>query len=386
MDKRDILHDKALEYFEQNDYKTLFSMATGTGKSVLTIKILKKYSGKYLLVTPTILLHKKNWKTEFEKFNCLDLYNNLDRCCYKSLHKYDLNNYDGVIFDEAHHLSVRQYNLLKKYLPILKEIGLFSKKVIALTATPGKKGFTQKILKEIINNNIFDYNVDDAVDNEMINDFRIHVIYTELDNVNKNCLAGSKEKPFYTTEKANYDYLTKTINELKNELQTTSGKIRYLQKYQMFIRKRARMLYDLKSKITYIKSFLNQLDKDRPKIKTVIFARTIEVAEELEKCSVHSKSKKDFITPFIEDKIHRISSVDMLLEGYNLSRVEIGIITSPFSERKFIQSLGRILRNDINKISDYYIFCVKNTVEEEWLKQSIENIKKKEKIKENENR
>lgn len=374
-DKRDILHEKALEYFEQNDYKTLFSLPTGTGKSVIAIKIIKKYPGKYLLVTPTILLHKKNWKTEFEKHGSLQLYENLDRCCYKSLHKYDLNNYDGIILDEAHHLSVKQYGLLRKYIPILKQTGLFSKKVIALTATPGKRGFTQKVLKEIINNNVFDYNVDDAVSNEMINDFRIHIIYTELDSVNKNCLAGSKEKPFYTTEKANYDYLTKVINEMKPELQSTSGKIKYFAKYQMYIRKRAKMLYNLRSKIECVKSFLKKLDINRPNIKTVIFARTIEVAEELEKCSVHSKSKEDFIAPFIEGKIHRISSVDMLLEGFNLSEVEIGIITSPLSERKFIQSLGRILRNKLDKISDYYIFCVRGTVEEEWLRIAIEEIK-----------
>jgi len=53
MDKRDILHDEGLEYFENNNFKTLFKLPTGTGKSVLTIKILNKYSGKYLLVTPT---------------------------------------------------------------------------------------------------------------------------------------------------------------------------------------------------------------------------------------------------------------------------------------------------------------------------------------------
>ena len=69
MDKRNILHTEALKYFEQNNFKTLFKLPTGTGKSVLTIKILNKYKGKYLLVTPTIVLHKVDWKNEFIKFD-----------------------------------------------------------------------------------------------------------------------------------------------------------------------------------------------------------------------------------------------------------------------------------------------------------------------------
>lgn len=373
-DKRDILHDKGIEFFEQNNFKTLYTLPTGTGKSVITIKILKKYPGKYLLVTPTILLHKRNWKVEFETHASLELYNNLTRCCYKSLHKYDLNDFDGIILDEAHHLSVKQYNLLRRYLHLFKKDDLHSKKVIALTATPGKYGFTQKVLKEIVGNNVFNYTLDEAADNQFVNNFKIHVIYTELDNVNKNSLSGSKDKPFYTTEQSNYNYLTKTIDELKEEMKTSSGMVKYFSKYQMYIRKRARLLYELQSKLLSVKQFLNKLDNEQPNTKTIIFARTIAMAETLEKNSIHSKSKEDFIAPFIEGKINRISSVDMLLEGMNLSKVEVGIITSPPSERKFIQSLGRCLRNDVDKISHYYIFCVKNTVEEDWLKTALEDI------------
>lgn len=373
-DKRDILHDEGIEFFEQNNYKTLFALPTGTGKSVVTIKLLSKYPGKYLLVTPTILLHKRNWKVEFEQHSSLEIYNNLDRCCYVSLHKYDLNNYDGIILDEAHHLSVKQYNLLRRYIHLFKKDDLHSKKVIALTATPGKQGFTQRVLKEIVGNAVFNYTLDEAADSEMINNFMIHVIYTELDSVNNNSKGGLKDKPFFTTEFRNYKYLTDTINKLKEEIKTSSGMVKYLSKYQMYIRKRARLLYDLQSKILSVKKFLIKLDNEQPNIKTVIFARTIDVAEQLEKHSVHSKSKEDFIAPFIEGRINRISSVDMLLEGMNLSKVEVGIMTSPPSERKFIQSLGRCLRNDIDKISHYYIFCAKGTVEEDWLKTALEEI------------
>ena len=81
MDKRDILHDEGIEFYEQNNFKTLFTLPTGTGKSVITIKLLKKYPGKYLLVTPTILLHKRNWKAEFKKHSSLEMYDNLTNPC-----------------------------------------------------------------------------------------------------------------------------------------------------------------------------------------------------------------------------------------------------------------------------------------------------------------
>ena len=374
-DKRDILHEKALEYFEQNYYKTLFSLPTGTGKSVIAIKIIKKYPGKYLLVTPTIVLHKVDWKNEFIKFDSLELYNQLDKCCYKSLHKYNMNNYDGIILDEAHHFSPKQWYEFIKYLPILE-----NKKVICLTATPGKFGFTKRTLHTLIKNNVFEYGVEEAVDNELVNDFRIHVIYNELDNVTKNSKAGSKDKPFLTTEKSNYEYLTKTIDTLKKEMETTAGKVKHLQRYQMLIRKRAKLLYDLESKVNLVLKFLKKLDSSK---KRLIFARTIEVAERLEPHSIHSKSKIDWLTEFRLGKINSASSVDMLLEGVNLPGTEIGVITSPYAERKFIQSLGRILRNNLDVISQYYIFCTKDTVEEDWLKASLEDINKEKIIYEN---
>ena len=368
MDKRDILHNEGLEFFEKSNFKTLFQLPTGTGKSVLTIKILNKYQGKYLLVTPTIVLHKVDWKNEFIKFDSLDLYEQLDRCCYVSLHKYNMNDYDGIILDEAHHFSPKQWYEFIKYLPILE-----TKKIICLTATPGKFGFTKRTLNTLIKGNVFEYNVEDAVDNELVNDFRIHVIYNKLEDRIKNSKGGSKEKPFLTTEKSNYDYLTATIDNLKEEMETTEGKVKNLQFYQIMIRKRARLLYDLESKVNLVLKFLKDFDSSK---KRLIFARTIEVAEILEPHSVHSKSKIDWLTDFRLGKINSISSVDMLLEGINLPGTEVGIITSPYAERKFIQSLGRILRNDLNVISHYYIFCTKDTVEEDWLKASLEDINK----------
>lgn len=375
MDKRDILHDEGLRYFEQHNFKTLFKLPTGTGKSVLTIKILNKYSGKYLLVTPTIVLHKVDWKNEFIKFDSLDLYNKLDKCCYKSLHKYNINDYDGIILDEAHHFSAKQWYEFIKYLPILE-----NKKVICLTATPGKFGFTKRTLNTLIKSNIFQYGVEDAVDNELVNDFRIHVIYNTLDDKTRNSKAGSKDKPFLTTEKSNYEYLTDTIDKLKKEMETTEGKVKHLQRYQMLIRKRAKLLYDLESKVNLVLKFLKDFDNSK---KRLIFARTIEVAERLEPQSIHSKSKVNWLTKFREGEITSASSVDMLLEGVNLPGTEVGIITSPYAERKFIQSLGRILRNPLDVISHYYIFCTKDTVEEDWLKSSLEDINKEKIIYEN---
>lgn len=368
IDKRDFLHNEGLKFFEESNFKTLFQLPTGTGKSVLTIKILNKYQGKYLLVTPTIILHKVDWKNEFIKFDSLDLYEQLDRCCYVSLHKYNMNDYDGIILDEAHHFSPKQWYEFIKYLPILE-----TKKIICLTATPGKFGFTKRTLNTLIKGNVFEYNVEDAVDNELVNDFRIHVIYNKLDEVTKNSKGGNKNNPFLTTEKSNYDYLTTTINELKKSMETTEGRVKNLQFYQIMIRKRAKLLYDLESKVNLVLKFLKDFDSSK---KRLIFARTIEVAERLEPHSVHSKSKIDWLTDFRMNKINSISSVDMLLEGINLPGTEVGIITSPYAERKFIQSLGRILRNDLDVISHYYIFCTKDTVEEDWLSQSLSDINK----------
>lgn len=371
-DKRDILHDRGIEEFEKAQYRMLFTFPTGTGKSVLAIKLMRKYPGRYLLVTHTVVLHKVNWKVEFHKFNAMDLYDNLTRCCYVSLHKYDLSQFDGIIFDEAHHLSFKQYKALSKWFPILdlkSSIPEFAKKIIALTATPGKFSATHRALRRIVHDNVFHYPLEQAVEEEMLNDFQVHVIYTRLNDKDKNCLAGSKEKPFYTTEKDNYQYLTYRIDGLRNELMSPVGITKYLGQYQTLIRKRATMLYNSQTKIDKIKEFLPKLEG-----RTVIFARNITVAEQLEKRSFHSKSKEDNLTPFMSGKINRISSVDMLVEGMNLNDVENAVSTNPLNERKFVQTLGRILRRKIGDWSHYYVFCMKDTVEENWLKNSLEFI------------
>ena len=65
----------------------------------------------------------------------------------------------------------------------------------------------------------------------------------------------------------------------------------------------------------------------------------------------------------------------MITEGMNITNIEAGIITQlDGKERLFIQKAGRVLRAD-DPIA--YIFYYKNTQDEVYLKNALENIDEK---------
>ena len=94
---------------ERNKGKGLVVMATGTGKSKIAINIAKKkYKPdlKVLIIVPTEKLRDVNWKNEFDKWDCLSIYeNNVQRACYVSANKIHDQHFDIVILDEAHNIT-----------------------------------------------------------------------------------------------------------------------------------------------------------------------------------------------------------------------------------------------------------------------------------------
>ena len=77
---------------------------------------------------------------------------------------------------------------------------------------------------------------------------------------------------------------------------------------------------------------------------------------------------------FNRKEISNLFAVGMLQEGVNLTDIQVGIIIQlDGEERAFIQKFGRVLRSDSPV---QYIFYVKNTRDEDYLKNALENIDK----------
>lgn len=359
---RDELQKQARDAWYKNGCRGTISGSVGFGKTWVAIDIHNElwFSGlKTLLVTPTIVLHEVNWKTEYEKAQCEVLYHTLDRACYVSLFKYNPNDYDLIILDEAHSISKANYEEFLRFINPEKT------KVLALTGTPPKKG-QKKDWFDACFPVVFSSDINSSADSGIVNEFVVNVLLVDLDNHKKNIAAGSKTKPFMTTERGSYDYWTHKVE---------TAIYRGTQKdVQWMSLSRKRFLENLESRMTWAKKIRDSFLKSK---KSIIFAPTIEKAKLLCKDAIHSKvNGAQLLEDFKNDKIKMLSSVRMLNEGVTLPNLEAGLICKLDSTDKTVfQQIGRLLRNP-NGVSQIYIIVYRDTVEHRYLNQALQSISK----------
>jgi superfamily II DNA or RNA helicase len=337
----------------------LISICTGGGKSKIAIDLAEELDNsnfKGLLVVPTEKLRDVNWKTEFTDWDKEKLYDKFHRSCYVSISKIKDQNFDLVILDEAHRITPNNYEFFKNNNV---------KAIIALTATPPEEDEKRKLLEELHVKPIFHISLDEGVKLGLVAPYKIKVIEMHLDNKDKYVDAGSKTKPFKSTEVNFYSYLNKLlIKMMYANIDAT-----------WLILKRMRFIYNLKSKTELAKKLLAKLPKED---KTLIFCGTINQAEELCENSYHSKSKssKD-LEDFMKGKINYMSCVNSLNEGMNIPNIDTAVIVQLNSkELDLIQRIGRICRYREGHLATIYIICALETQDEKWVAAALSNFSK----------
>jgi superfamily II DNA or RNA helicase len=334
-------------------------LPTGSGKAKIAIDYINKVKPeKILLIVPTTKLRDSNWKTEFEEWGTIDVYNRIDRYCYASINKLKGKHYDLIIMDELQNITPlnsqffdsNNYNTL-----------------IGLTATMPKEQEKVDIIHNLKLKVVYELSLDDAVKLGIVAPFKINVYKVSIDDSKKYVLSGNKKNPFYQTEKKKYDYLTNRMNEIHQGLIKGS--------YKHTLLTRMRFIYNLKSKLTVSKHLLkNIIPKDE---KGLIFTGTIATAKELESKTYHSQTNDNDFNLFMENKIKRLSSVNSLIEGANIPDLDFALIHQIKSkERRLIQTLGRIVRYRPGHRATIYIIVSAGTVDEQWLENAMENIDK----------
>lgn len=346
--------------------------ATGTGKSRVPILYAKKKKiTKIALIVPTEELRDDGWEKEFKKWKADELYKGVHRYCYASAHKIFDEDYELVILDECHHITPLSGSFFDNNK---------AKDIIALTATLPTDPVKKDILMGLGLNPVYTVSIDDAQEMDLVAPFKIKVIYTQLNRVIKDIPAGNKAKPFMTTEYGQYTYISRCIAALSdketdmfgNPVQkflTASEKA----KLQMLLLKRMRFIYNLKSKTIVARKLISSIEKTE---KVLIFCGSIEQAEDLCPYHYHSKIKKsnNDLELFKNDKINRLSCVNALNEGVNISNLDVGIITQLNSkELNLVQRIGRIIRKRPGHEAVIYILCCKGTQDEVWLQKSLKN-------------
>lgn len=328
-------------------------VSMGVGKTYIGLQYVQKIGGKVLVVAPKVSIFE-SWKNDAIKFGLANLLENITFTTYISLTKHNPKLYDIVVLDEAH-------NTKHSHDLFLYE---FKGRILGLTGTPPKYSYGEKgQMMEQYYPIQYSYTVGEAVDEEILNDYRIYIHKLPLDSAN-NIPVATKGKTFYTSESKQYSWLKSQIDNAASEKQVFMKRIFLLNAIKQF-----------KTKLKFVEFISNRVPSDE---KCLLFANTTDQADKICQYSHHSKNSKDINThnlnKFATGEITRLSAVEQLSEGVTIPRLKhIVIMHSYGNEKKASQKIGRALRLNKDEVASVHVLCFRDTVDENWVTKSLED-------------
>ena len=355
MSKREEIQQEALDMAIANKRCGL-AISMGVGKTLIGLQYIDYYQQanmkklRVLIVAPKVSIFD-SWNSDASKFGIsLD---NAEYTTYLSLHKKNPGHYDIVILDECH-------SLLSSHTAFL---GQFAGRILGLTGTPPRHHQSEK--GKMVHQfcpMLYSYITDDAVSDDILNDYRIIVHKMPLSNVNSIPVnMKSSGMQFYTSERKSYDYWTKRIVAAQTKKQEQIASVM-----------RMRVLMDFRTKETYVKKLLGDIED-----KCIVFCNTQDQADRISKCSYHSNNpeSEDNLQDFKDGKISELSCVLQLNEGINIPELRAGIIMHAYgNERKSSQRIGRLLRLNPTETAYVHILCYKDSVDERWVAEALRDL------------
>lgn len=329
-----------------------YLMSPRIGKTRILIELIKKFKYKKILwVTPNTKLRDEDIPNEFIKWKAKSYLNKTTIICYSSLVK-QLGDYDLIVLDEIQTLSSNQSEVF-----ISKK--LTYKSLIGLTGTLPKHKIKLDILSYLgLDKILKEVSIEEAIDNNIVADYRITTIGIPLDSINRNILSGNETKSFYQTEYQKYKYLTSVCENTLSSI---------------FFLRRMRFIHNLPSKLRYAKYVLTKL-----KGRTLIFCSNIEQSNKLDVPTFNSKTNKDNLEKFIRGEIDILAMVNAGGVGYTFNNVDNVLIIQADSNKNGL-SLQKVCRSLIyrpNYTAKIYILYSKDTVDKSWVFSLLEDLDK----------
>lgn len=381
---QDAIQKIALNNWIQAGRKGTIEAVTGIGKTFISLHAICTFpKGSSVVFLAEVGQREVDVLQDMHKYKMkfgVDILNDYEFtfACYQSAYKWTNRHYNLIIADEIHDSLTPQY--FKFYE------NNFCCNIIGLSATIDRDTkYNNKITKgemlDAISPVCFTYGLDASIKNKTSRKLNVYVINHELESIKRECLAGTKLKPFYTTEEKNYKYWEKAFLKAASlELPECNNledyRIAEKNKEMMILRSsnaRAKILYNLPSKIKATKRLISIL-----KGKTIVFSNSIDSLLLVTKHVVSSKNNKETNTRirelFDNDEITEVGSFKMLKQGANLKGAKNVITMSYYSKEKdIIQRVGR-LRKDGSIIGSVFIFRTRDTQEEIWFERMMSNI------------
>jgi len=352
MNKRDQIQKDALTV-ALNNKRCGLGISMGVGKTLIGLKYYDHFRGsdkevRVLVVAPKLSIFD-SWKNDAEKFG-IDV-SNIKFTTYLSLNKEDPFYYDLIILDECHSLLDSHVNFL----------GPYNKRILGLTGTPPRYADSEKgrMVSQFCPIQ-FTYITDDAVEDDILNDYRIIIHKMSLSSAN-NIPVNVKNRSFNTSEIKNYNYWTQRVYESNGPKQRQISSVM-----------RMRAMMDFKTKESYAKRLLEDIED-----KCIVFCNTQDQADRICEHSYHSNNpdSEGNLDLFGNDHITKLSCVMQLNEGVNIPNLRAGIIMHAYgNERKSSQRIGRLLRLNPTETAIVHILCYKNTIDEKWVEEALKDL------------
>ncbi len=348
MDKNQIQME-ALDALEGYNRSGL-AISMGVGKTLIGLiymhKLYYKGARKFLVVAPKKSV-MESWKNEAVKFKKQQLLKYVTFSTYISLKKQDLD-YDCIFLDECHNLLFSHQEYLDNY----------KGKILGLTGTPP---FPKTEKGQMIDKYcpiIYEYGVNEAVDDKILNDYTI-VVHPLLLGTKNDLEVKTKTGNFKTSELKNYKYWS-------NRIDFSNGKTKMMMRIL-----RMKSIMGFKSKEVYAKKLMGMITD-----KCIVFCNTKEQAKSMCKHAYYSGNpdNEKNLDMFVKGEITKLSCVEMLSEGINIPNLKSAIVLHSYAGNspKTRQKFGRILRLNPDDKATMHILMYNATVDYDWVHSAIE--------------
>ena len=350
--KRIELQEQGKEKIIRNNYSGIFEVCPRFGKTRTVLNSIEEFEGEVWISSPYADI-KKNWIVERSLWK---IEKRFTAICHKSLSTIP-KDLDLLVIDEAQALSVNQLKAVNELKP---------KRVLLLSGYLGdkKRRYINYWLGEPTQ--IEKYSILQGIEDKIISDFSIKVVKISLNS----SVRYLKEFGVYATEKEIYDKYTSLFEYYKSK---TTDDFKFNSQKEIFARKRRTHLCSFVSKVEAVKKISRMWDDK----KRLIFTVFNETADILSSHSYHAKSKKfNNLEKFKAGDINEMAVCNMVSMGITFPGLKHIIIHQIVSNSEL--NVQKILRacnlESEDETAEIVIFCYKNTVEEDWVKESLEGI------------
>jgi len=368
---REQKQQEAVKTIVANNYRGLVDIVMRYGKTKIGIDTIDKFNNdrktsyisltkgitgivpKVLWVTPSRQLRDKDIPNEFKKFGKEDLLDLTKIVCWTSLHKEE-GHYDLIIFDEYQCITIDSVKNIYNGK-------LIADHAIGLTGTPPKDYAKNYILGKLKLETIITITIDEAIEDNVVSDYRITVIKFDLDKFDTYISDSLGNK---ITERTQYENITKVIDVMKANHQDVS-RIAGVRRIN---------IYNSKNRMIALNKLKNYLDSKSK--RGLIFTPFKKMAEKFINY-FHSTSTSIHYSAFQEGKINSLALVKSGSVGHTYENIEYVVVSSPTQDKAggTTQSWGRGLLYKEGVPLDIYFLCAKDTVEEtNWLPKTLSKL------------